>query len=179
VNGQRALVAAFLLAQVAACAAGQAPVSMPARCTEKPPAETVSRIDSASAESGETVFNAKRWKFATFFNRVKTKVKEHWQPVEEYRRRDSDGTLYGQQDRTTLLHVCLRADGSLDRITILRSSGLDFLDEFAEQAFQEAQPFAEPPCQLIGNTGLVQFDFGFRLEVAHPAAKLPDPAATP
>ena len=151
---------------------------MPARCREKPSVMTASPIEFTAADDKETVLNAKRWKFAIFFHGLKAKVAEHWKPTEEYRRRDPDGTLYGEQDRTTLVHVCLRADGSLDRITVVRSSGLDFLDEFAEQAFQEAQPFAEPPCQLIGNTGLVQFDFGFRLEVAHPAAKLPDPAPT-
>jgi len=178
-NGSRAYFAMGLVVQAAACAAVQAPVARPPRCTEKPTAETPSRIDSTSGENGEAVLNAKRWKFAIFFNRVKTKVKAHWKPVEEYRRRDPDGTLYGYQDRTTLLHVCLRADGSLDQITIERSSGLEFLDELAEETFQKAQPFGEPPCQLIGSTGLVQFQFGFHLEVAQPAVKVPESAPAP
>ena len=64
-------------------------------------------------EGNETALNAKRWVYATFFNRVKERVRDHWKPAEEYQRRDPTGKIYGAEDRYTLLQVNLKADGSL------------------------------------------------------------------
>jgi TonB family protein len=117
-------------------------------------------------EGEETALNAKRWKFATFFNRVKDQVRDHWRPVEEYRRRDPTGAIYGAQDRLTQVHVQLRPDGSLARVSLAQTCGVDFLDETAIDAFKQAQPFPNPPRQLVQASGLIDFDFGFYLEIS-------------
>ncbi len=78
----------------------------------------------------------------------KKNVAEHWKPAEEYRRHDPDGSLYGGKVLVTELQVTVRPDGSLDGVTINRSSGLDFLDDTAVEAFENAQPLGEPPCKL-------------------------------
>jgi len=117
-------------------------------------------------EGEETALNAKRWKFATFFNRVKDQVRDHWKPVEEYRRRDPTGAIYGAQDRLTQVHVQLRPDGSLAKVSLAQTCGVDFLDETAMEAFKQAQPFPNPPRQLVQASGLIDFDFGFYLEIS-------------
>jgi TonB family protein len=117
-------------------------------------------------EGEETALNAKRWKFATFFNRVKEQVRDHWKPVEEYRRRDPTGAIYGAQDRLTQVHVQLRPDGSLAKVSLAQTCGVDFLDETAMEAFKQAQPFPNPPRQLVQASGLIDFDFGFYLEIS-------------
>jgi len=119
-------------------------------------------------EGEETALNAKRWVHATFFNRVKEQVRSHWKVAEEYQRRDPTGSIYGLQDRLTLVHVQLRPDGSLAKISVTKSSGIDFLDETAVDAFKDAQPFPNPPRQLVGRQtpGLIDFDFGFHLTVS-------------
>jgi TonB family protein len=117
-------------------------------------------------EGTETALNAKRWKFATFFNRVKEQVRDHWKPVEEYRRRDPSGAIYGAQDRLTQVHVQLRPDGSLAKVSLAQTCGVDFLDETAMEAFKQAQPFPNPPRQLVQASGLIDFDFGFYLEIS-------------
>ena len=58
-------------------------------------------------EGSETALNAKRWVYATFFNRVKDRVRDHWKPAEEYQRRDPTGKIYGAEDRYTLLQLSL------------------------------------------------------------------------
>jgi TonB family protein len=117
-------------------------------------------------EGEETALNAKKWKFATFFNRVKEQVRDHWKPVEEYRRRDPSGAIYGAQDRLTQVHVQLRPDGSLSKVSLAQTCGVDFLDDTAMEAFKQAQPFPNPPRQLVQASGFIDFDFGFYLEIS-------------
>jgi TonB family protein len=114
----------------------------------------------------ETALNAKKWKFASFFNRVKQQVRDHWRPAEEYRRRDPSGSIYGQKDRYTLLKVQLKPDGSLANVALENPSGIEFLDDEAIEAFKQAQPFPNPPKQLVESTGLIEFKFGFFFELS-------------
>jgi TonB family protein len=116
-------------------------------------------------EGGETALNAKRWKFATFFNRVKEQVQNHWKAGQEYQRRDPTGAIYGAQDRFTLVHIQLRSDGSLAKASVAQTCGVDFLDDTAIEAFKEAQPFPNPPHQLV-RAGVIDFDFGFYVEIS-------------
>jgi TonB family protein len=116
-------------------------------------------------EGGETALNAKRWKFATFFNRVKEQVQNHWKAGQEYQRRDPTGAIYGAQDRLTTVHVQLHADGSLAKVSVAQTCGVDFLDDTAIEAFKQAQPFPNPPHQLV-RAGVIDFDFGFYVEIS-------------
>jgi hypothetical protein len=118
-------------------------------------------------DGAETALNAKRWVYATFFNRVKERVRDHWKPAEEYQRRDPTGRIYGAEDRYTLLQVALKADGSLAKVSVVHTCGLDFLDDTAVEAFKEAQPFINPPRKLVEDGhGMVSFAFGFYFEVS-------------
>ena len=118
-------------------------------------------------EGAETALNAKKWKFASFFNRVKQQVRDHWRPAEEYRRRDPSGSIYGQKDRYTLLRVQLKPDGTLANVALETPSGVEFLDDEAIEAFKQAQPFPNPPKQLVeSNSGLIDFRFGFFFELS-------------
>jgi TonB family protein len=69
---------------------------------------------------------------------------------------------YGVGDRVTILSVGLGLDGRIKNLSVVRSSGLDFLDLEATQAFERAQPFPNPPVGLAKD-GLIQFGFGFRI----------------
>jgi TonB family protein len=116
----------------------------------------------------ETALNSKKWRFATFFNRVKKQVSEHWHPEEAYRRRDPTGVIYGHQNRYTELRIQLRADGHLANVGVGLPSGLEFLDDEAITAFKEAQPFPNPPHQLLERDGLITFHFGFLYDLNGP-----------
>jgi TonB family protein len=118
-------------------------------------------------EGDETALNAKKWKFASFFNRVKSQVREHWRPADVYRRRDPTGSIYGNKDRYTLLRVQLKPDGSLANVVLETPSGVEFLDDEAIEAFKQAQPFPNPPPQLVdAGTGMIDFRFGFYFEIS-------------
>jgi TonB family protein len=118
-------------------------------------------------EGDETALNSKKWRFAAFFNRVKHQVQEHWHPDDVYRRRDPTGAIHGRTNRLTIVRVQLNPNGNLANVALETASGLEFLDDEALQAFRAAQPFPNPPRQLIDQTdGLISFQFGFLFEIS-------------
>jgi TonB family protein len=115
-------------------------------------------------EEGEGTFlNSREFKYASFFNRMKRGVSQHWDPLTEYRRRDPTGNIYGYRSRVTVLSVTLAPDGSLKNVEVKESSGIDFLDREAVSAFKRAQPFPNPPRGLI-QEGIIEFPFGFHVD---------------
>lgn len=113
-------------------------------------------------EDGDTTgLNAKKSRFAAFFNRIKQAVRDEWHPDEILGRHDPSGRIYGTQDRVTTLKVRLRADGRIEDLQVARRSGVEFLDDEAQSAFRRAQPFANPPSGLADADGFIRFNFGF------------------
>jgi len=118
-------------------------------------------------DGDETALNSKKWKWASFFNRVKHQVQEHWHPDEVYRRRDPNRSIYGRTSRLTIVRVQLKPNGHLVNVELETPSGLEFLDDEALQAFRAAQPFPNPPRQLVDRSdGLINFQFGFLFELS-------------
>lgn len=116
-------------------------------------------------EGDGTFLNSRQFKYASFFNRMKRGVSQHWRPLDEYRRRDPSGNIYGYRARVTMVHVILDKQGTLLDIEITRSSGVEFLDREAVAAFRRAGPFPNPPHGLVSdNSGTVEFPFGFHVE---------------
>jgi hypothetical protein len=74
-------------------------------------------------DGDETALNSKRWRFASFFNRVKRQVAEHWHPDEVYRQRDPTGSVYGRRNRYTELRIQLKPDGRLSNVALAQPSG--------------------------------------------------------
>jgi len=126
---------------------------------------SVDKLDGV--EDGETTaLNTKRWKYASFFNRMKRQVAQNWHPDQVYLRRDPTGNIYGPKDRITILKVALKRDGSVARIYISKASGVDFLDDEAVRAFRAAQPFPNPPIALVNEEDeLITFSFGFHFQI--------------
>jgi TonB family protein len=141
-----------------------------------PTSEQLARVVGGSTQDGlkdvdegeETALNSKKWRFASFFNRVKKQVSEHWHPEEAYRRRDPTGAVYGRQNRYTELRITLKPDGRLANVGVNLPSGLEFLDDEAISAFKDAQPFPNPPHQLLETDGVIKFSFGFLYDLNGP-----------
>jgi len=113
-----------------------------------------------------TVVNTAGWEYASFFNRVKSKVERFWKPGAEYRRRDPYGNIYGLKDRVTVLLVVLFPDGGLKKLYVMDASGAPFLDDEAYEAVEQAAPFPNvPPGLRDRRDGLVKFTFHFVVEV--------------
>ena len=123
-------------------------------------------------EEGEGTFlNAREYRYATFFNRIKKGVSQNWEPAFQLQRRDPYGNVYGQKDRLTVLKVTLDGQGNLKDTVVRKTSGIEFLDSEAIAAFQRAAPFPNPPPGLMRD-GQVSFDFGFYVEFSSSSFKL-------
>ncbi len=125
-------------------------------------------------DEGEGTFlNTREFKYASFFNRMKRGIAQHWNPTPEVRRRDPTGNIYGIRRRTTVLEVTLNADGALEKVDVQQSCGLDFLDEVAVSAMRRAQPFPNPPKGMMDENGNIVFGFGFTLDFTGRGVRLP------
>ncbi len=120
-------------------------------------------IDRDVEEGEETALNTREFKFATFWNRFKQNVVEHWRPavIASYSARDPDGTIFGNRERATALRIVLGGDGSVRDIKVLEPSGLDFLDRAAVKSVREASPFYNVPPALLDSKGELAFEFMF------------------
>jgi TonB family protein len=126
---------------------------------------SVDKLDGVEQGIG-TALNSRRWKYASFFNRMKRRVAQNWHPAEVFMRRDPTGRVYGTKDRRTILKVSLNPNGTLARVFIIESSGIDFLDDEAISAFRKAQPFPNPPKALVEKgSSLISFSFGFHFQI--------------
>ena len=149
-----------------------------------PSAESMSRIvgaapndDLRGEEEGDaTLLNTREWKYASFFNRLKQRVAEQWNPSKVLQMRDPTGNTYSGRDRQTLLAITMDQSGRVTDVKVEKSSGLDFLDLEAVQSFERAQPFPNPPAGLMGPENTVTFNFGFFLEMGGPRMRIFRPA---
>lgn len=144
-------------------------IGVMARIAGAPMNDHVEGVD----EGDGTFLNTREFKYASFFNRMKRGVAQHWNPQAEYRRRDPSNNIYGVRTRTTVLEVTLKSDGSLEDVSVKQSSGLDFLDNVAVSAFRLAQPFPNPPKGMMNDDGRVVFGFGFTLDFNSRGLRLP------
>jgi TonB family protein len=113
-----------------------------------------------------TALNSKKWNFAGFFNRVKRAVADEWHPELVYVQHDPNGNVYGVKDRVTVLRIHLNPDGKLAGWNVMQSSGVDFLDDEAIEAFKKAAPFPNPPKALVDPDGKIHFNFAFIFELS-------------
>jgi TonB family protein len=116
----------------------------------------------------ETALSAKRWVYASFFNRMKRQVAQNWDPASVWRRQDPTGQVYGFKTRVTEVRVSLNTKGELAKIVVVTPSGVNELDDEAVRAFQSAAPFPNPPGELAEKDNLITFGFSFYFEIGTP-----------
>lgn len=123
----------------------------------------------------ETSLSAKRWVYASFFNRLKRQVAQNWDPNSVWHHADPTGTKYGSKTRITEVRVSLSPRGELTKILVISPSGSVELDEEAMRAFKVAAPFPNPPDGLVQKDNLITFGFSFYFELGtqHLSWRLP------
>jgi len=142
----------------------------------KPSAEVLERIAGGGSvdhlddvdNGDETALSAKRWVFASFFNRLKRQVAQNWDPANVWRRVDPQGTVYGFKTRVTEVRVSLAPNGTLQKIVVTTPSGVQELDDEAVKSFHASAPFVNPPDGLVQKDGMITFAFSFFFEIGAP-----------
>ena len=116
------------------------------------------------AIGANTLLNAREYKYASFFERIREKLTHQWQT----RLRNELEGLYIQGvrglsgERTTKLRVILDPHGEIVRIEKEGSAGYLELDRAAVGAFHAASPFPNPPKDLLeGKVPSLSIDWHF------------------
>jgi TonB family protein len=149
--------------------APQTPVLKPSeeileRATGGGSVDHLENVDSGD----ETSLSAKRWVYASFFNRLKRQVAQNWDPGSVWRRADPTGTVYGSKTRITEVRVSLSRHGDVEKVLVMTPSGVAVLDEEAVRAFRVSGPFPNPPEGLVQKDNLITFGFSFFFEIGAP-----------
>ena len=92
---------------------------------------------SRSRESGPISLNSKDPAYVTYFTKIKQLIESQWEYPELALR-------YGLQGRLAL-EFTIGANGQLERLRVVRSSGSQLLDEEALRAIKAASPFPPIP----------------------------------
>lgn len=114
----------------------------------------------------ETHLNTREFLYYTYFNRIKKKLHQHWEPLihQKVRKIVSQGRqLASTGDKITRLVITFDDRGTLMRVQLTTTSGLEDLDDAAIEALKAAAPFPNPPKDLIVE-GLVKINWDFILE---------------
>lgn len=124
-----------------------------------------------NVEAGSiTALNTDRLSYFTFFERVNTQLRNRWvENVRMIAERANQATLSSLASRTrhTEVEVVLDTKGYLFEVNIMKSSGYEPLDRAAKMAFQDAQPFLNPPMDLIDrDDNMIRLYYGFTVEFA-------------
>lgn len=113
----------------------------------------------------ETKLNTKKFIYAAYFNKIKQAISQHWTPGYVLIINDPRGHIYGKKNRYTKLKVLLTGNGSISKISVITSSGIDFLDREAINAFKMAAPFQNPPEVLLNKSKELEIQFGFMVSM--------------
>ena len=129
----------------------------------------------ANVEEGEeTLLNSRSFRYAGYLNRVKETVGRIWvtdvQDVAQ--RRDPTGATFSYKDRRTVVEFTLDRAGEIRDVKVQSSSGVDYLDRVAVDAFKKAERFPNPPAGLVGDGGVVTLPFAFTLMAASGGAHI-------
>ena len=116
-------------------------------------------------KGGETKLNTKKFIYAAYFNKIKQAISQHWTPGYVLIINDPKGHIYGKKNRYTKLKVLLTGNGSISKISVMTSSGIDFLDREAINAFKMAAPFQNPPEVLLNKNKELEIQFGFMVSM--------------
>lgn len=115
----------------------------------------------------ETYLNTKKFLYAAYFNKMKQAVSRNWSPGAVMLINNPGGKIYGREDRFTKLLVHISAKGELVSAKVITSSGADFLDKEAINAFKMAAPFSPPPEILLNEKKLLEIRFGFMVTTSN------------
>ena len=112
----------------------------------------------------ETQRRARASAYAGFINVIRDRVRKTWRVHEVYERADPRHRFAGDA-LTTVVGIRLGPDGSINRLTVQKGSGVAPVDEEATAALRRAGPFP-PPADIADADGGLTFEFSFTYDLS-------------
>jgi TonB family protein len=111
---------------------------------------------SEATVPGKIVFGPEAAGAHPYFIRVQEQIAARWGFPSAAGKSGLEGDL--------LIELRIAKDGSLDRVWLLRSSGVSAFDEAALTAVQSAQPFPPVPDEVARQSVAINANFRYRIE---------------
>jgi TonB family protein len=110
-----------------------------------------------------TALNTDRHLYYSFYSRIEELIRPPWEEKvsAESRRVSGQKLIVPKNGWTTRIDVILNASGQLNRVILLKGSGIKGLDEAAIEAFYKANFFPHPPKEMIGEDGTIVLKYIF------------------
>jgi protein TonB len=122
-----------------------------AKRPEAPSREETGVRPAASAATGRATVSATRFPYAWYLSVVQGKVSSNWtQP---------SARLIAEDSLTVVVSFRIRRDGSIDAVSVRRSSGRTTLDDSATKAIRSSAPFPPLPDDYRDSSLDVTIDF--------------------
>lgn len=117
------------------------------------------------AEGNRTILSTKEFKYYSYYHRIKELLRQHWKPQVESRlvKIWARGGRVPSSEMITRLLILLNEKGEIQKITRVAGSGVTDIDSAAEEAFQMAAPFPNPPTGMVDTDGFVRIRWDFVL----------------
>lgn len=117
----------------------------------------------------ETLLNSREFVYYTYYQRIRSQLRQHWEPSirEKIRKIFAEGrSIASTQNHTTKVIIVLSPEGSLLGVQVVGESGISDLDEAAVEAFRAAEPFPNPPKDIVDADGTIKIRWDFVLETS-------------
>ena len=110
----------------------------------------------------QTALNARAAPFAAYIARMHRSIHRLWGfgQLEEWDEKATSNPL-NNQDLLTTLEMVLNADGTVDKITVVRSSGLQTYDVAVIDVAYSAGPYPDPPREIRSANGKIYIHWRF------------------
>ena len=92
---------------------------------------------------------------AVYLNSVRRKIQDAWRARDIYKQAVQKGMA--ERGVESLVMLRLRSDGTVERTSMLRGSGVSAMDDEALAVCGRAAPFDRPPAEMVDERGGVQF----------------------
>lgn len=115
----------------------------------------------------ETMLNSKEFVYYTYYQRIRSKIRQHWEPSirQKVRKIFAQGrNIASTRDHITRVIIILNKAGELVKVKVVGASGIHDIDEAAIEAFRAAEPFPNPPKGIIDPDGTIKINWDFILE---------------
>ena len=127
---------------------------------------TISEYIPNIDKGGFTALNTNQFTFYTFFSRINEQVRFRWiRNIHNFSSILSVGQInkLARHPRVTKIEILLDKSGQFVKAQVNSSSGSHSLDLAAENAFEDAAPFSNPPPEMLEADGYIHLRYSFHV----------------
>lgn len=128
---------------------------------------TISEFIPEVRQGGFTSLNTDQFMFYTFYARINEQIRNRWvSNIREFADMTPQSILNNitQKRQLTQLEVILSPEGEYIKTIIHKKSESHGLDMAAAQAFLDANPFNNPPLEIVSEDGYIHLHYAFYVQ---------------